>query len=553
MTEPLLKIARSSDDTPTTTDVTLETVSSPCVSSLQPTEDQPDTLSDSLFLHKPSIRFQESLLILVDLHLVKRLIKSMLNKYNTKSNTHSYLDCLFDAFFKKVGYVSDCFLEFSMSAVKVFLQSSTIPLNAQHLYTFSSINSFFGADVRSVSLYIYFDEHDDERDSGFRMDTVLGFNSICTHVNCTEYALYEDDDGDDLCPFSQYFSNLHRFLDNSSICFLPHLRSFKFVASSLSNSETFTLLCNTLMTNTTLLELEIRFHQSFVESYVFTLAEVFSSNNTLKKISLSHSWNSRGIEAYLVLFNAISKNSVIESLSTGGENLSNLLALFNSPSLKKIEFSDVIFRSGQLTERPRTNLTLTELIFNSDIGGEVLAEIVNCCIGLRKLVIRSLQSHPSISHLFESLEANTRLLELELRFRGQFVDHQSRKSLTDDEVQSLSKMLENNTTILDLNLDLSVNSCQFVNITNGLKMNSTLLKTKLSVDAVDLNCLMLIFEELAVNKLNCCLNSSTHFIDVDNGFFCFLPISRSNYTISSEELSSLRFFFGVFQYQRAYS
>ncbi|KAL0244097.1 hypothetical protein GEMRC1_008185 [Eukaryota sp. GEM-RC1] len=57
---------------------------------------------------------------------------------------------------------------------------------------------------------------------------------------------------------------------------------------------------------------------------------------------------------------------------------------------------------------------------------------------------------------------------------------------------------------------------------------------------------MLIFEELVVNKLNFSPNSFTNFIDVDNGLFCFSPVSRCNYTISSEELSSLRCFLECF-------
>ncbi|KAL0228987.1 hypothetical protein GEMRC1_013607 [Eukaryota sp. GEM-RC1] len=111
-------------------------------------------------------------------------------------------------------------------------------------------------------------------------------------------------------------------------------------------------------------------------------------------------------------------------------------------------------------------------------------------------------------------------------------------------------MLENNTTLLGLYLDLSVNSCQFLNITNGLKMNSTLLETKLSFYAVDLNCLMLIFEEVAVSKLNFSLYSSTHFIDVNNGAFCFSPHFCSDYTMSSEELSSLRCFLECFSIKK---
>ncbi|KAL0229472.1 hypothetical protein GEMRC1_014089 [Eukaryota sp. GEM-RC1] len=137
----------------------------------------------------------------------------------------------------------------------------------------------------------------------------------------TQYRIIDGPD-DDWYPSDDYFSYLHRFLDNSSEFFLPHLRSFKFVTGSPSNTETFTLLCNTLMTNTTLLELDIEFHE-LTDSEVTPLAEVFSFNNTLKKISLTgrtRSFYDRYSD--LVLFNGI-------------------LPLFNSSSLKKIEFSDV--------------------------------------------------------------------------------------------------------------------------------------------------------------------------------------------------------------------
>ncbi|KAL0229348.1 hypothetical protein GEMRC1_013966 [Eukaryota sp. GEM-RC1] len=527
MTEPLLKIARSSNDTPQTTDDTLETVSSPCVSSLQPTEDQPDTISDSLLLRKPSIHFQESLLILVDLHLVKRLIQSMLNKCNRKFNPYSYLGCLFHAFFKKSWLF------------KVFLQSSTIPLKEQDLHSVSSINSFFGTDVRSVSLNIEFDP---DGDSGSQMDTILGFKSICTHLDSTKSLKHYLNQVSFDSPLSGYFSQLSLLLDISSEFFLPHLRGLTFVTGNPSDTETFTLLCNTIVTNTVLLELDIEFY-SITYSEAITVAEVLYLTNRLKKISLS-GIHHHSDEDVLVLFNAISKNVVIESLflSFSSDNPNIIFSLFNSSSLKKIEFYYSELYYGELTENAATNLTVTELVFtDSYVRGEVLTAMVNCCTCLRKLVIESKErSRNSFLLLFKALEANTSLLEV------QVINSHSRKSLTDDEVQSLSKMLENNTTLLVLNFDLSVNSCQFVNIVNGLKMNSTLLETKLSFYAVDLNCSMLIFEEFAVNKLNSSIYYYSHCIDVHNGVLCFSPDFFSNPIISSEELSSLRCFLECF-------
>ncbi|KAL0228707.1 hypothetical protein GEMRC1_013327 [Eukaryota sp. GEM-RC1] len=541
MTEQPRNFLTLSNDILPTIDGSLESVSSR-VSSLQPTEDIPDTISDSLFLQRPSIDLQESLLILVNLHLVKRQIKSMLNLRYHPYNKRCYLDSVITAFFKKVGYVSVRFLEFSISAVKVFLQSCTIPLNGQHLHHLTSINSLFGVQPRSVSLYIEFEFNCQPL---FKMDLILGFNSICTHVDSkgciVKHLDIEDrDNPNEWFSFTEYFSNLQLLLDSSSEFFLPHLRSLAFVASSRSGTEKFNLLCKTLMTNTTLLELDIEFYR-LNESEAIILAEVISSNNTLKKISLEGFTFSS--EAYL-LGNAISKNSLIESLRISGWNLS--FNLFDSYSLNKIEIYEGCFHSGQLVQKPASNLTIRELIFNNfGIGGELLAETVNCCTGLRKLVIycREASKYSPIP-LFELLEANTSILEL------QVVYNQSRKPLADEEVQSLGKMLENNVTLLVLNLELSVTSTQFLNIADRLKMNSSLSETKLKLYALDLNCLMVMFETFAVNKLNCSLDSSTHFIDVDNGVFCFSPVCRANYTISYEEISSLGSFLECFSIKK---
>ncbi|KAL0241262.1 hypothetical protein GEMRC1_006497 [Eukaryota sp. GEM-RC1] len=128
MTEPLITLQ--------TTDGTLDNVSSSCFSSMRTSF---DTFRDSLFRHKPSIYFHESLFTCVNLHLIKRLINRMLKEgedncpqhaYPQRSennNTPSYLQCLYDSFLTKVGYVSDRFFEFSFTAVKVFFKQTRFP------------------------------------------------------------------------------------------------------------------------------------------------------------------------------------------------------------------------------------------------------------------------------------------------------------------------------------------------------------------------------------------------------------------------------------------
>ncbi|KAL0233331.1 hypothetical protein GEMRC1_012076 [Eukaryota sp. GEM-RC1] len=103
--------------------------------------------------------------------------------------------------------------------------------------------------------------------------------------------------------------------------------------------ETFTFFCNSLITNTTVVDLTI-YMDSLSTGNVVALAEVFCSNTTLKKLSLG-SKSSTKDEDYMILFSAISNNLKIEQLDISelAIPLSNVvIPILNSATIKTLSF-----------------------------------------------------------------------------------------------------------------------------------------------------------------------------------------------------------------------
>ncbi|KAL0229038.1 hypothetical protein GEMRC1_013658 [Eukaryota sp. GEM-RC1] len=71
------------------------------------------------------LRFQKSLLVLIDLHLLRRFFRSVFDVNNDDPSRllPALKQCL-QSFFEKVGYVSHCFLESACLAVTVFFKQT---------------------------------------------------------------------------------------------------------------------------------------------------------------------------------------------------------------------------------------------------------------------------------------------------------------------------------------------------------------------------------------------------------------------------------------------
>ncbi|KAL0242839.1 hypothetical protein GEMRC1_005402 [Eukaryota sp. GEM-RC1] len=122
------------------------------ISSAMSSCDELSVLSSST--HPPSkrVHVQQTLLILVHLHLLR--LKRTLQQY--PFGTISQLDGLktaLPAFIEQVGYVSNHFLDSSFQAVKMYFEVHTIRSDLEHLPKLISLASFFGADQQSVFLH----------------------------------------------------------------------------------------------------------------------------------------------------------------------------------------------------------------------------------------------------------------------------------------------------------------------------------------------------------------------------------------------------------------
>ncbi|KAL0243047.1 hypothetical protein GEMRC1_005610 [Eukaryota sp. GEM-RC1] len=107
--------------------------------------------------HPPSkrVHVQQTLLILIHLHLLRRLLNRTLENNHDRNPQLTDLKATLPEFFEQVGYVSNHFLDSSFHAVKVFFQLYTFDAYLKDLPKLISLASFFGVDLQSVFMYAY--------------------------------------------------------------------------------------------------------------------------------------------------------------------------------------------------------------------------------------------------------------------------------------------------------------------------------------------------------------------------------------------------------------
>ncbi|KAL0239745.1 hypothetical protein GEMRC1_009853 [Eukaryota sp. GEM-RC1] len=111
--------------------------------------------------------------------------------------------------------------------------------------------------------------------------------------------------------------------------------------------------------------------------------------------------------------------------------------------------------------------------------------------------------------------------------------------LKDSEAQSLSELLQRNTSLIALNLiGVYVTTSKFTTILKGLEQNSTL---KIFIFPIlNLSSLMLVFEAIFKQTLYTSVDIAHHFIDVKTGVFNFS--SEVSRRITAKEVCSLQSF-----------
>ncbi|KAL0242535.1 hypothetical protein GEMRC1_005098 [Eukaryota sp. GEM-RC1] len=102
------------------------------------------------------IHAQQTLLVLIHLHLLRRLLKRNFEDNHDGTNPQlGGLKTALPTFFGQVGYVSHHFLDSSFQAVKVYFQLHTFHADLEHLPKLISLASFFwsGSTICFLTLW----------------------------------------------------------------------------------------------------------------------------------------------------------------------------------------------------------------------------------------------------------------------------------------------------------------------------------------------------------------------------------------------------------------
>ncbi|KAL0236297.1 hypothetical protein GEMRC1_002879 [Eukaryota sp. GEM-RC1] len=384
MSEPPLKLSRSSEDS-------LSVHGSTCIL-------PSNSCSSSSILHNSNscsyhLQFQQSLLTLILSHYLRRLSKtsSEFNHCRPRRSLRRLTEQL-PSFIKKVGYVSQRFFQSSLPAVKLLFQSNTFAVVPKDLPFLSSIASFFGGEMPYVFLCV---------DKFFKVEDILEYTSIVSDVlmlpnYCDSYESDEsdcdevsdcDEESDsqsDLYDYDDDDDNLHYLLDDSSPLFLPRLRRLDIFAGSSEMS--FSSLFNSLSTNTIVIELNVQI-DSLTTCEAKSLTELFYSNNTLRKFSLT--CESRvNDEKCRSLFTSLSKNRGLTKIDLSGFDTKGSAILpppLNSSGLKSIGFPSGCYFDSLEMNSHHNNSSVTELSFPIHLhNSNELTTVLNLYCSLKK-------------------------------------------------------------------------------------------------------------------------------------------------------------------------
>ncbi|KAL0242955.1 hypothetical protein GEMRC1_005518 [Eukaryota sp. GEM-RC1] len=281
--EPLLKRSRSSPSS-------ISSVMSDC--------DELSVLSSTTHPPSKSIRVQQTLLILIHLHLLRRLFK---RSFEFWSRSYSYdddrtnleltaLKTALPTYFGQVGYVSNHFLDSSLQAVKVYFQLHTLPADLEDIPKLISLASFFGADQQSVFLYT---------GETFEIDNFLNYSGIITG----------------LIIVLRKPSDL-QFLNNSSSLF-PRLKQLEVIVAPQRTSVSM-LLIEALKTNTTVTSIDLSANSIRAEG-ACALADALKVNASITSVYLCQ--NSIGAKGARALADALKVNASITSINLGHNSI----------------------------------------------------------------------------------------------------------------------------------------------------------------------------------------------------------------------------------------
>ncbi|KAL0243318.1 hypothetical protein GEMRC1_005879 [Eukaryota sp. GEM-RC1] len=256
----------------------------PSFSSVMSNCDELSVLPSTTDSPSKRVHVQQTLLILIHLHLLRRFLKDTLeNNHDRTKHQLSALKRTLSAFFGQVGYVSNHFLDSSFQAVKVFFQLHTFHADLEHLHKLIPLASFFGADLQSVFLHPA---------GNLEIEKFLNYSGIITGLRIE---LREPSDLE--------------FLNNSSSLF-PRLKQLELKVTR-RNASVSMLLIEALKTNTTVTSVNLG-SNSIGDVGARALAEALIVNSCVTSVGLQS--NSIGDEGARALAEALIVNSCVTSV-----------------------------------------------------------------------------------------------------------------------------------------------------------------------------------------------------------------------------------------------
>ncbi|KAL0240116.1 hypothetical protein GEMRC1_010223 [Eukaryota sp. GEM-RC1] len=474
-----------------------------------------DNLIDSF---PNDIVLQESLLVSINLHVLRRLCASEFEKGVSYSFQQSF-DRVnrMSEFLQNIGYVSNLFFQTACSAIQVFLGTHLFtvrwPENLSKLATFAS---FFNSELHSIDLEV--------RDQ-FHSQDLVPFTSIIHNIK-----------------LSSELSHSNDFFDPQSPLFLPNLRQLSLGRQDLSPSNLSfdDVTAKFILESPTIEALDILLCFS---TQAHLLTKIFSSSKCrLRKLIFNPSM-SQGFDDHLLapMFAALADcNSIQEVRVTRCHSFEVLAPLFSSSSIKRLCVSGARREISSIFDPLKYNSSLQELVmcypaFNPNDIADVLKH--NTVLKRLELALTDL----SISPIFKSLESNSSLKELIVR------DYCNRKTFESEEFEALCKMMRINKSLLILNFPGHLmTSTLFQLFVQSFKNNHVIKKVILpdTCSFKSLSSFVSDCETLCTDHLPSSIDFDPHFIDVQKGLFRFAPSSDGHcyIRISADEVSSLQSF-----------
>ncbi|KAL0248323.1 hypothetical protein GEMRC1_003559 [Eukaryota sp. GEM-RC1] len=466
------------------------------------TVDQPNNARETRNIHLP-----QSLLVLVNAQVLRRLNTSFLHDLDHRLSYNTAVELM--PFIETVGFISQRFLQTIFPAIKVFLESNTIPLVSSVMEQFCLLSSGINARTSSVRLFVR------GLDSQFTINSaILNYSSKITCIVVDSCAKVD-------------------FLDRSSPYFLPNLKYLEINVSPYDNFDSF---CKSLMTNSTVEELQMNVDCMSGVS-VRTLAEVFVVNSNFRKVTLwsrNHQDSSVATDESRILINALASNRVIQAidLSRLSPNDSTIIIpLLNNSTLKNLSFPSFALRNDVFLAIGN-NSTLKSITLNKNsFDSNNLAEVLKSNTVIRKLELRECVCE--LIPIFKSLQSNTSLLQLSIR--------DTETTLYDEEVRSIVSLLQENATLVVVDIPGRNISLELLKtILQAVSANTVLKKVSFNTLSLSLDNLMAVYETLSMLSPRPIIYISSHIVNVKLSMFSYSPESRTQ--IRPQTVSNLESF-----------